>query len=433
MRRSSLSEESLNETSIFISRISIIIILYLVLKSILPESSKLPLIISTLLFTTAISQTAMLQSMKKQFYKYAYEVNDIKEIKLDKDRFELVSSIHDINSYLDLAFKWNNRRRILFRQMTPLQQNIANSIDYSKKLNTVDKYFEKNNLILSNIVSNSLQKYDVKDYELKLVSEQAKKNRSTTNNYFRVVESLCHYARDWPVTESDEVIPLLKYINDQCKDLDNDKTVAVVPGSGLGKVAHYLASNFKFSSIHAVEFSWLMVLMNEFLYSKNNFNGKLNVYPYLHTYSNHLNIDDQIRPVEITHSLSKPDNLSIHHADFTKFNVKEHLKDTENPENVVFVTCFFLDTAENLIEYLQSINNIASNFKGKKKLINLGPLKYGTAAKVEVSDAELKQLFKFMGWRIIDEQDPMLLGYLTDKKGLWQGYYNVMLWSAVKE
>lgn len=430
MRKILVNKASINETSTFISRTSVIIIIYLILTSILPESNKFPLIICTLLFSTVLNQTSMLQSIKRKIYKYAHEVNEVKGIKIDPDRYDLVSSIHDINSYLHDAEKWNNRRRILFRQMNPLQQKIANSINYSDKLNLVDQYFKKNNKILSHIVSNSIANYNVQDFELKLVEQQTKSNNS--NNYFRVVESLCHFARDWPLIPSDEVTPLLEYIKSQSKELNNENTIAIVPGSGLGKVSHTL-SEMKFSSVHAIEFSWLMVLMNEFLYSNTETSEKLKIYPYLHTYSNHLNIDDQIRPVEIQHSLKKPDSLNIHKADFTKFNITKHLKENEKPQNLLLVTCFFLDTAENLIEYIQSINEISSKFTGEVKWINLGPLKYGTAAKIEISDSELKLLVQHMGWDITDEQDPKLLGYLTDIKGLWQGYYNVTMWTATRK
>jgi hypothetical protein len=424
-----LNKESLHETSIFISRTSAILIIYLILTSVLSISNKLPLIICTLLFTAVLNQTTMLQTIKKRISKYAFEINEVKEIKLSSQRQELLTAVNDIKDYLDNAYQWNNRRRILFRQMSPLQQQLAKPVDYPKKLNLIDKYFQKNNKILSTILSNSIKKHDIKDFELKFAEEQAK--ASKRNNYFRVVESLCHYARDWSVQPCDEITPLLDYIKHECKNFNNEKTIAIVPGSGLGRVAHTLANDMKFSSVHAVEFSSLMVLMNEFLYTTVN-EKKVNVYPYLHTYSNHVTLEDQIRPVEILHSLKKPENLTIHTANFTKFDIGNYLKQDESADNLVFITCFFLDTAENLIEYLQAINRLSSQFKGKKKWINLGPLKYGTAAKIEVSDEELKILVKTMGWTITDEQDPKLLGYLTDKKGLWQGYYNVSMWSAEK-
>lgn len=427
MPRVNFNPETLHETSSFLSKVSVILILYLLLTSFL--SNKFPIIICTLLFTTVLNQTKMLQSLKSKIAKYAFEINEVKEFKLPKDRQDLLYSIYDIKGYLDNAYRWNNKRRILFRQMSLYQQKLAKPIDYPNKLNLVDKYFEKNNKILSTIVTKSIEKYKVEDYELKLVEEQAK--RSKRNNYFRVVEGLCHYARDWPVEPCNEVTPLLDYIREQCRDLNDTNTVAIVPGSGLGRVAHTLAEDMNFSSVHAVEFSWLMVLMNEFLYY-NTDEKDLDVYPYLHTYSNHAKPDDQIRPVNILHSLEKPENLSIHTADFTKFDIANHLKIHESADNLVFVTCFFLDTAENLIEYLQAINRLSSQFNGKKKWINLGPLKYGTAAKIEISDEELKILVKNMGWKITDEKEPKLLGYLTDKKGLWQGYYNVTMWSAEK-
>lgn len=427
MPRVNLNQETLHEASTFISRTSVILILYLLLSSFL--SNKIPIIFCTLLFATVLNQTKMLHSLKRQITKFTFEINEIKELNLPRDRQALLNAVHDIKEYLDNAYKWNNKRRILFRQMSLYQQKLAKPIDYPNKLNLIDKYFQKNNKILSTIVTKSIAKYKIEDYEIKMIEEQAK--RSKKNNYYRVVEGLCHYARDWSVEPCDEVTPLLNYIKDQCKEFNDKNTVAIVPGSGLGKVAHTLAQDMSFSSVHAVEFSWLMVLMNEFVYTKVD-EKNVNVYPYLHTYSNHVTLNDQTRPVSISHSLEKPNNLSIHTADFTKFNIANHLQSDESADNLVFVTCFFLDTAENLIEYLQAINRLSSQFKGKKKWINLGPLKYGTAAKIEISDEELKTLVKSMGWKITDEQEPKLLGYLTDKKGLWQGYYNVTMWSAEK-
>lgn len=424
-----INKESLNESTFFISRISIILVFYLILQAILPHSlQQLSIIICTLLFTTALSQTKMFQVLKNGISKYAVQINQIKEISVDPARHELLSSVYDIKEYLNNARKWNDRRRILFRKMTGLQQQLASSTKYTEKLNTVDEYFEKNNVITSAIVNNAIQKYEIQEFELTAVEQQARSSKR--NNYFRVVESLCHYSRDWSVQENEEITPLLNYIKEKLQSEKNQNTTVIVPGSGLGKVAHTLASEMNFSSVHAIEFSWLMTLMNEFVYAKMNTGQHLNVYPFLHTYSNHLKTEDQFRSVEIQCSLKKPTNLSLHTTDFTQFDVKS--LDSVS-ENVAFVTCFFLDTAENLVEYIQTINRISSSFKGTKKWVNVGPLKYGSAAQIELSDEELKILLNTMGWKIIDEQKPELLGYLTDKKGLWQGYYNVTKWTAVKE
>lgn len=430
MPRVKTNIETLQESSIFISRISFVLVFHLISTAVFP-SSKIPLIFSTLFSATIVSQTTMFRNLRRQISRYAYEINEVKEITLPDDRKDLIISIYDLKSYLANAQKWNNRRRLLFRQMSPLQQKIASSINYPNKLNLVDQYFEKNNKIIDQIVKSSINKYNVKDYELQFVEEQASLQKR--NQFFRVVESLCHYARDWSKKPSEEISPLLEYIMLQCKDLNDDKTVAIVPGSGLGRVAHELAAQLKLSSVHAVEFSWSMVLMNEFLYSTMENVNDLNVYPYLHTYSNHLTIEDQVRPVEIMHSLEKPQSLNIHHGDFTQFNLSDHLKANEDPENLLIVTCFFLDTAENLISYFQAINKLSSGFNGKVKWINLGPLKYGTAAKIELCDDEMKAIIKTMGWNFVDEQKPKLLGYLTDKKGLWQGYYDVTMWTAEKQ
>lgn len=429
MFRVELSKETLQETSIFVSRTSGILVLYILLKGLFPLTSKLPLIICTLLFSTVLGQTQMLQSMKRRIARMSYEINEVKPLTLSKDRHELIASVYDLKMYISHAKQWNNRRRVLFRQMSLLQQNLTQVIEYPKKLNTIDMYFEKNYELLQEIAKLASKKYNIEDFEYKIVEEQATLKKR--NNYYRVVESICHYSRDWAVEPCREIEPLLQYIRKQCSDLNSSKTLAIVPGSGLGRIAHSLATETKFSSVHAVEYSWLMVLMNEFIYSKVS-SEKVKIYPYLHTYSNHLSLMDQIRSVEIQHSIKLPQSLQIHHGDFTEFDILTHLKIKESPENLVLVTCFFLDTAENLIEYLQTINRISDNFHGTVRWINVGPLKFGTAAKIEVSNEELKMLIQSMGWKFTDEQKPQLLGYLTDTLGLWQGYYNVTMWTAEK-
>lgn len=409
----------LAESTLLLSRVSFALVIYLLLETLLPKS-KFNIILLTILLAGILNQSNMFQNLKKYVTK---SVNQGFHVEVDQSRGQLISTLFDLDQYLKNGTNWNNRRRVLFKKMSNQQQAIVNNIKYPQKLNRVDSLMNENFKVLKKIESVAKSKYQIEDSEMKLMFESAKEQRR--NNYFQVVESLCHFARDWSPAHSDEIEPLLKYIKTQTSDLDSEKTTVIVPGSGLGRVSYELSKQ-GFYSVHSVEYSWLMVLMNEYMFQKGK---KELIYPYLHTYSNHITNEDQYRSVELIPMTEKPESLHIHHGDFNEFKFDLKSQDSED-NNLVIVTCFFMDTAENMMDYIDSINKMSSQFKGIKRWINMGPLKYGTAAQVEFSDEEIKAVIKSYGWKLTDEQPAELLGYLTDKKGLWQGYYNVLKWTS---
>lgn len=410
-----MNKSVLAESTLLLSRVSFACLFYLVLETVLPNN-KFNAIVLSILLAGIFNQSNMFQNLKK--YISSSVQRGQFHVEVDESRGQLIKTIFDLSQYLKNGSNWNNKRRILFKKMSNQQQVVVNNVKYPQKLNKFDKLMSENNTVLSKVISMGKSKYKIHDSEIKLLEALPNKGN---NNYFQVVESLCHFARDWSPEHFDEVEPLLNYIKNQSSDLNPLKTTVIVPGSGLGRVSYELA-NQGFKSVHSVEYSWLMVLMNEYIFQGN----KDSIYPYLHTYSNHIKTADQFRSVDVSSKLLKPESLQIHQGDFTKFN----LTPGENEENLLIVTCFFMDTAENMMNYIDTINNMCAKFKGTKRWINLGPLKYGTAAQVEFSDEELKQVIKSYGWEMKDEQKPELLGYLTDKKGLWQGYYNVLKWTS---
>ncbi|ODV84592.1 hypothetical protein CANARDRAFT_29117 [[Candida] arabinofermentans NRRL YB-2248] len=329
------------------------------------------------------------------------------------------------------------------------QQDLVSSTGYCKKLNQVDSLFNVNNILLKDLVSKSIKKYNISNLELKQASELSKfgsGSGSGSGGYYRVIESLCHYTRDWTNQGSVEIQPLITYFKNQLisTNVDFKNTIAIVPGSGLGRMSHEL-TKLNFKKVHAIEYSWLMVLFNEFVYANENevdekICSKPNTYkihPYIHNYSNQLSNDLQFRSVEFEQLNMKPNNLTIHKHDFNHFDITKYHTKEELPPNILILTCFFLDTAENLIDYFDSINRICDNFKGSKTWINVGPLKYGTAAKCELNYQELKSVRDKMGWETISEDedsgDVDVLGYLTDEESLWRGYYGVTKWTCIKK
>lgn len=331
----------------------------------------------------------------------------------DNDTIALFKALKSLQNYSDNCVSSTNHKRSLYKSMPIKHQRLGNSIHYPEKLNQIDQCFRNNQAILDKVVESALKHYKL---------SQADISKVTSSQHSQVVEGLCHYARDWASIGDEEVQPLIEYVKEKSRAIKDFKnTFVVVPGSGLGRIAHELACE-SFGKVIGVEYSWTMHLLNQFIYTQG-----FDFHPYVHTNSNHLSLQEQTRKVAVS-KRQRPDILTNVQGDFLKMENKNPYK------HVIFVTCFFMDTAEDIFSYMDKIDQMCSAVKGKKLWINMGPLKYGTAPKVEFTNEELlKVITENYGWHI-DHQipKPVKLGYMTDTHSMWQGYYGVNMWCASK-
>ena len=93
-----------------------------------------------------------------------------------------------------------------------------------------------------------------------------------------------------------------------------------------------------------------------------------------------------------------------------------------------------MDTAENIFTYMDSIERL-SEYCYELHWINIGPLKYGTKPKVQLTAKEFQELREIRGWKDTDNGlpsiDDSLSGYLTDKEALYQGFYRLVKFHSV--
>lgn len=356
-------------------------------------------------------------------------------------RVEVMSSIKSLQLYAANGKKTNAKRRRLFKLMSWRQQNLCKKIGYLDKLDTLDHLISKNQLVLNRIVELFIKDYNINFSDFDLI-----KNFNDNNSY-RVIESVSHFTRDWPSTNASltdtsfELSPILHFINNNLQSIipsdQKQNTCILVPGSGLGRIPHELA-NDNYGHVHSIEFSGLMYLFNKFVYSNNDISiSDLELYPYIHSNSNFQSLNHQYRS-QLIPQLRQPANLSMHLEDFNLFDIPtDHIA---SYDNIVIVTAFFIDTAENLVDYLDTIYEFTKPFKNGY-WINIGPLKYGTAPQVELNVEELAQLRKDMGWidlntintlqkPIFGASDLGVYSYVTDKESLWQGYYGLSGWCS---
>lgn len=399
-------------------------IVYIILVKLLPDS-KIPLLILAYsigkMFNVGSYQNFKLKIRSTLTKSVSTVSSDFRHLP-HNTKIEIVSTIKSLQLYSANNKKFIDQKRKSFKLMSWRQQKLCEDVGYLDKLNTIESLIGQNQKVLNKVVDFTMSTYDLRFSDFDLIKN------ITDNSSFKVIEGLSHFSRDWnQVSMPEELQPIYDYIINSIKALDSinlDKTTIIMPGSGLGRIPHELSKQGY--HVNSIELNGLMYLFNKFIYA-NDVSG-LEIYPYIHLLSNFTTLKNQFRSVMLP-SVSKPQTLNIWLEDFKFF------ESPTNFDSIVVVTVFFIDTAENLVDYLDTINELVKGYKSKY-WINIGPLKYGTAPQVELNAEELKLLREKMGWQDLQNYNSLethkLFPYVTDKQSLWQGYYGVVGWCCRK-
>lgn len=97
-------------------------------------------------------------------------------------------------------------------------------------------------------------------------------------------------------------------------------------------------------------------------------------------------------------------------------------------------TCFFIDTANNIIKYIKTIYEI---LKKGGIWVNCGPLLYHYTdvqgeCSIELSWEEVEHIIEKIGFRIIDKRE-IKTKYAGRGKALMETIYNCIFLTAIKE
>lgn len=426
--------------------------------------SPIPLLASVFIGSNMLSRTRFFQDLLNKFRPQVSNSNVLTSVPVshnanyyrfqeleESTKIEILTALKSLKEYSTNSLASNDRRRRLFSNMSWRQQQLCKDVGYLDKLKLIDRATLSNQQFLDDIAENSIGYYGISFRDFDLLKLKYSNHSPSSTNY-RVIETISHFMRDWSKEHEDEIKPMINYITKQLNTLipvgERKNTVIVVPGSGLGRIAHEVSligksQNNCFGSVHAVEYSALMHLSNKFIYSSPKPSYLL--YPHISSCSNYYDTKSQMRSTKLVTDVSIPDNLHLHQKDFCQFKIPEKSKYT----NVVIISAFFIDTAENLVDYLDKIKDLSIPSLSNKPVsngywINVGPLKYGTAAQVELNSEELAALRKEMGWKDFNYIETLnnenntdlnngLVGYITDKKSMWQGYYGLSMWTSLRK
>ncbi|KAK3327967.1 N2227-like protein-domain-containing protein [Cercophora scortea] len=242
------------------------------------------------------------------------------------------------------------------------------------------------------------------------------------------------------------------------QDGDSPLLKVLVPGAGLGRLVFELSLNG--FEAEGNEISYHQLLASSYILNYCERAGQHTVYPWIHTFSNHQTRANHLRgyavpdihcPTELARVAEQQTvgSMSMVAADFLCLYSDDEHADTFD----AVATVFFLDTAPNLIRYLETIFHC---LKPGGVLINHGPLLWhfennapgnfgndeadgdndtsGIAdpGSFELSDDEVMALVSKVGFEVISRETGIEAPYIRDAQSMLQTVYKASSWVARK-
>lgn len=301
-------------------------------------------------------------------------------------------------------------------------------------------------------MTQGLQFYNISQSELNdFIQHQERQSQSTDRT--SVAQAMKHFVRDWAAEGFDERQESFTCVFDalgRVPQTSERPLRVLVPGAGVGRLAHeieQLGGEFEIQSrtraeadrtgfeVTMNEWSMYMNLVYRYLASLSTQNS-VSFHPYIDWWSHHATTEDLQRSIIFPDRVVDPSSVLLIEGDFTTaFTEETGMYD-------IIVTLFFIDTARNLVSYLETIHRL---LRPGGTWINLGPLLYGTAPFLQLSLDEIVALSEKIGFRFEETEglcgDPTLPGcpvrgfevaYGRNSRGLSKNAYQAQFWQATK-
>ncbi|KAL3482025.1 N2227-like protein-domain-containing protein [Aspergillus californicus] len=290
---------------------------------------------------------------------------------------------------------------------------------------------------------------------------------ATASDVSKAHSTIRQFYRDWSSEGQPEreacYAPVLRALDEEFPDRrDREEGVKVlVPGAGLGRsVFEICRAGF---NAEGNEISYHQLLASSWVLNHTNGAKRHGLYPFALHFSNILSRDHQLHKIKIpdvhpgaTMLEAQSDektpfgSMSMSAADFVVLYSSPEQKD----EFDAVATVFFIDTAPNIIRYIEAIRNC---LKPDGIWINNGPLLWhfedgqqrsqhrpsedgqnkgiGEPGSVELTEEELFNLIERLGFKIEKVQlvhERAESGYIQDPNSMLQPLYRPSHWVARK-
>ncbi|XP_071941188.1 carnosine N-methyltransferase-like [Antedon mediterranea] len=365
----------------------------------------------------------------------------------DRKTNEKTSSIEDEEAlerehFLRILYAYKNYRIYAMERVNRSEKSFNKLPDKHKKLlpaylptlSKVRSAIDTNYELILRITNSSDQMFVNKDMEN--VSDPRKKVKAVTSHDMeKIYTTLKQFARDWSSEGKHERDSCYKPIIDEViarlpiNESFQEQKKVLVPGAGLGRLAFEIARLGY--ECQGNEFSMIMLIAANFILNRSAGINVYTLHPWVHQYINNKCSEDQVKAIQIpdisTQNLPVNANFSMAAGDFLEVYTEPDYWDC-------IATCYFIDTAHNILEYLEKIYEI---LKPGGYWINLGPLLYHFAdmhgeESIEISYSELRRVILELGFTILNEKTDVSSTYTQNPRSMLQYRYDCVFFTCQK-
>ncbi|XP_017850393.1 carnosine N-methyltransferase [Drosophila busckii] len=303
---------------------------------------------------------------------------------------------------------------------------------YRTHLNNVRKCIDSNQSVICEILRDRVL-YPTGDNELEQLDEAPENVRH--GDMDQAQSTLKLIARDWSaecaLEREQSYKPIIEAIEDYYKpeDFDINEIKILVPGAGLGRLTYELAC--RGYACEGNEFSYFMLIASNFVLNLCDYENKHVLYPWVHQYVNNMRRVDQVAAVhfpDVCPVLNPPKgNIEMAAGDFLE------VYKTPNAYNCV-ATCFFIDCANNVIDFVRTIYKILAP---GGIWVNLGPLLYHYSDvkgqnSIEPSYEDLIIIMESIGFDMLTTRTGIRTKYAQNPESMKQSEYQSLFWVCRK-
>lgn len=334
--------------------------------------------------------------------------------KMDSDEDELehlhyLSVLKHFGQYERNIHKFLGKHKKDLDNLSTEDQQLLTS--HREKIIKAIELASENQQVLSRIISPHLKATGDDNLDIASLESSTKmlRIRSLLSNE-RALENiqslLRQIVRDWSFEGTAEreqaYMPILDWLCHHYTSDERSQHNVLVPGAGLGRLV-YEISQLGFIC-QGNEFSLFMLLPSEWILNSGTSEHQPTIYPWIVPFSNHKSVEDQFRAVKFPDVTPKsPVNggsMSMTAGDFLQV-----YPPLDDPDWDAIVTCFFIDTAKNVVEYIRRISLL---LKPGGLWINHGPLLYHfegslTDCSIELTLEEIKEVSTRFGFSILED------------------------------
>ncbi|KUJ21091.1 N2227-domain-containing protein [Mollisia scopiformis] len=331
---------------------------------------------------------------------------------------------------------------------------------YLDTLNAVDDAIDKNAELSLAILHSGLESFGIGLPSTNHDRKESKEwqGKATPNDLEKARSTLRQFYRDWSEEGASEreacYGPVINALKSEASLHDASTMRVLVPGAGLGRLVFDLCcAGF---DTEGNEISYHQLLASSYILNHCPESRAYTLHPWVHSFSNHRNRANHLRSVQIPDihpgmtlgAVETAGEMSMSASDFLLLYGDESHKDTFD----AVATVFFLDTAPNIIRYLEAIRNCLQT---GGLLINMGPLlwhfennapgnhgKDSSARKggegiadpgaVELTDDEVVALLEKLGFTLEKRESGIAAPYIQDPESMLQNTYKASHWVARK-